>query len=435
MKKMNQLKTIWSAFLLLSIILFTTSCSEDDKIIDVPAPEDITDELTLDNQMMIGEQIFDFQSSFGTDFSGAAYFILSPDENVTTFGEIGDNVVMIGIAPTALGTKLDLVADSQLASISITMGDINIFHIVGMESLEGTLEVTIDEESNYLLVLDAKQIEDGQEIKVTAKGLYTPAPEVKNWYSAGERVEAIRTAFYTFVGDMTYLYVTSGDMDDSSMLDNAFNYYAIVVDNSLFGKDIDLATETGTVMVMYVSNIGEETNGLFAMNGDGVTTGKLKVVRGAEEGEYSIEMNITHGDYEYKCEYDDQMIDFDYRVPKANEYTFNGERFDIKSVVITVGTDSYEIYASPSAEMTTVESIAASPNVVKMTLPITSATGDVVGISNNVTFTYNGVDYNYENGSLGNILLKEEGSDILLEFNIFSPDKLFGYYKGQITFI
>ena len=238
-----------------------------------------------------------------------------------------------------------------------------------------------------------------------------------------------------FRSDATYLYVTSGDMDDSSLLNSAFNYYAIVVDNSLIGKEIDLATEMGTVMVMYVSNIGEVTDGLFAMNGDGVTTGKLKVVRGASEDEYSIDMDITHGFYEYKCEYDDIMIDFDYRVPQANEFTFNGERFDIKSVVTTLLDDTFVIYASPAEGLTTIEAIAASENVVRMSLPVTSATGDIVGISHGLIFNYNGVEYTYENGALGNILLKESGDDIILEFNVFSPDKLFGYYKGQVTTI
>ena len=40
---MNQLKTSWYAFLLLSVILFTTSWSEDDKIIDVTPTEDVVD--------------------------------------------------------------------------------------------------------------------------------------------------------------------------------------------------------------------------------------------------------------------------------------------------------------------------------------------------------------------------------------------------------
>ena len=72
---MNRFKTIWSALMMMSVLLFTISCSNEDSIIDVPPTEDPTEDVTdeipndpgLDNQMSIGEEALDFKSCFAMD--------------------------------------------------------------------------------------------------------------------------------------------------------------------------------------------------------------------------------------------------------------------------------------------------------------------------------------------------------------------------------
>ena len=179
MKKMKQLKTVWSAFFLMSILFCAVSCNNEDIIDDTPIEdeeEQVEDEtppaLELNNQMKLGDDIIDFKSAFGMDFSGNAFFVCSPDENVTTFAEVGEEVVMIGIAPTAIGRKLDLIEDALLASISISLGTENIYHIIGNEALEGTLEIKVDDDNNFILELDALVIEGGKEVKIKAQGVY-----------------------------------------------------------------------------------------------------------------------------------------------------------------------------------------------------------------------------------------------------------------------
>ena len=113
---MKQLKTIWSAFFLMSILFFAVSCNNEDIIDDTPIEdeeEQVEDEtppaLELNNQIKLGDDIIDFKSAFGMDFSGNAFFVCRPDENVPTFAEVGEVVVMIGIAPTAIGRNLSLI--------------------------------------------------------------------------------------------------------------------------------------------------------------------------------------------------------------------------------------------------------------------------------------------------------------------------------------
>lgn len=423
------------------------------------------------NCVLVGGEKVEMKSALIMAQGGLYYAVLSSAEGATTLADMmaADNVLQIAFSPELMGEDITLSkfgSEHEDAFFQVTYMDMKKYNEdddyepVSFSSddwndyfTEGEFCVTSDEDRNLIVKIDG-QAAGIQAFAVQYKGSFSMAQQNDNSFTVNGDTKDLRAAFVEKVADGKAFYLTPGNIEKATDLDNCYYYLRLFVpDTNMDGEDIDINGNKEYELTFHdnFTDINHPYQKTLSNGMTGNAFGDLSVLDNGD-GSYDIKINIQEIDskYDLQVTYSGTPDAYDLSVPSL--YTKpDGEEVALKSAVMTYDeqAETYTVYLSSKENVSTLEGMADADIVV--TMPEDFVNDDMLHgfsgteMNGKIAVSYDGDTFRQTNTGGddadialgGNAKLSFGSGKVNVDFSLFGIKKysgnLKGHYEGNVT--
>lgn len=377
-------------------------------------------------------------STFVEFMSNRLCFVVSADKVESINDLSGHTNYTVSVLPVLLGGEFDLKSETATYSVARynaleSIADYDIYITPGdLDATQyGHCRVVLDETEGYAVLDLGLRQNDGTEVSVydsLACDLKLPQTS-GNYIKAHGSTKPVNAAFYEKTDNgFVNLYFTPGAIDYFNEIESTTSYVCLsVLDRKLPVGTQDVTATTAQYGVIYFNQEGEYFDSpLYIQFGQGYSdgaSGTFDVIHGAEEGEYSVSMDLSYNGFGIELSYSGVCRDASLMPEKpavANSFTYGGTEHPIKSVIVdrTAVNGLVDLLFSETPGVGTLDDMMEASPVVFAGFPSYAIGPDsegeprYCGLSQFRDFEvrYSGKSWSYASGATGTIIVSDLGT-------------------------
>ena len=303
---------------------------------------------------------------------------------------------------------------------------------------EGKMRMNYDETTQECNLQLAVELTDGTQIAANAAAV-SEAPEAGNTITVDGTTEPVRASFYLDDGEgNVYLYFTSAELTHFGEIENAADYFTIVLnEDDLTGNAFDITATNKLFTIFYVNQVTGDTQAIdnnadYGLNG---ATGTVSVSRdGSDPTQFTADIDLTFGDgTTIQVDFNGPCLSVDYVPEVPNEFTVFGATESIKSILVDQrDPEIWHIYLTATPGLETVQDFI-DDWAFHITAPAEAFNGVGVGFSTykeTLKFEYDGNTWCWldDGTAKGSLTVSLDGNQLELEFTTYGD--VTGQYSG-----